>query len=69
MNFPDRPRAEPTDRVVYLPVKVTYEGLYDDAMGPYFKGLIQVSESQSPVTFSISESMVVNLPPLIEEQI
>ena len=57
---PDRPRAEPEDRVVYLPVKVTYEGLYDPKNGPYFKGSVQVSPAQAPTTISISESQVLN---------
>ena len=58
MSGPDRERNQPEDRWVYLPVKVTYEGLYDDTNGPYFKGLVQMSPAQSPMTFSISESMI-----------
>ena len=59
MSGPDRERNQPEDRWVYLPVKVTYEGLYDDTNGPYFKGLVQMSPAQEPTTFSISEDMVV----------
>lgn len=58
-GVPDRPRAEPVNRVVYLPVLVTYEGLADDTNGPYFKGLVQMSPAYGPTTYSISESMVL----------
>jgi hypothetical protein len=57
---PDRPRNEPENRIVYLPVKVTYEGLYDPTNGPYFKGVVQMSPAQQPTTFSISESQVLD---------
>lgn len=59
---PDRPVRQPTDRVVYLPIRVTWEGLADDTNGPYFKGLLQMSPAQTPTTYSISESMVVTSP-------
>ena len=60
MSGPDRPRGEPYDRIVYLPVKVAYEGLYDETNGPYFKGLIRMSTANGGVhTYSISESCVL----------
>lgn len=64
-GVPDRPRNQPEDRVVYLPVKVTFEGLADPTNGPYFKGLVQMSPAHQPTTYSISESQVVNELPFV----
>lgn len=66
---PDRPRNAPEDRIVYLPVKVIYEGLADDTNGPYFKGQVLLSPAGTPQTWSISESCVKEeiLLPLLEE--
>jgi hypothetical protein len=58
-GVPDRPRNAPDNRIVYLPVKVTYEGLADDTNGPYFKGLVQMSPAYPETTYSISESQVL----------
>lgn len=66
---PDRPCNEPKDRIVYLPVKVTYEGLADDTNGPYFKGLVQMSPAYPPTTYSISESQVMDLSLAVTEAI
>lgn len=56
---PDRPRAQPDERIVYLPVRVTFEGLADPTNGPYFKGLVQMSSAYPETTYSISESQVL----------
>ena len=66
--LPDRPRNEPVNRIVYLPVLVKFEGLADDTNGPYFKGLVQMSPAYPPTIYSISESMVVTAADLSSEE-